>query len=203
MENNTLISHELEEMRAQLGTLKEKLEKQTIINESHIRNSMKSKMSDINRTMTGTIAAGIFALVYCTWYFSYQGCSLAFVIATAVMLAVCLGLTIAQKVSLGRIDFSRGNLVETAEKLGKIKKHYQDWYKIAIPMIIVWLGWTVYEMSEIIGLDTPMGIGFCCGAGIGAIIGGIIGVRINKKVVRKATEILDQITELQQGDATK
>ena len=73
MENNTLISHELEEMRAQLGTLKEKLEKQTIINESHIRNSMKSKMSDINRTMTGTIAAGIFALVYCTWYFSYQG----------------------------------------------------------------------------------------------------------------------------------
>ena len=199
MENNTLISHELEEMRAQLGTLKEKLEKQTIINESHIRNSMKSKMSDINRTMTGTIFAGIFALVYCTWYFSYQGCSLAFIIATAVMLAVCLALTIAQKVTLGRIDFSRGNLVETAEKLGKIKKHYQDWYKIAIPMIIIWLGWTIYEMSGIIGLDTPMGIGFCCGAGVGAIIGGIIGIRINKKVVRKATEILDQIAELQQG----
>ena len=64
-----MISHELEEMRAQLGTLKEKLEKQTIINESHIRNSMKSKMSDINRTVTGTIIAGVFALVYCTWYF--------------------------------------------------------------------------------------------------------------------------------------
>lgn len=199
MENNTLISHELEEMRSQLGTLKEKLEKQTIINETHIRNSMKSKMSDINRTMTGTIFAGIFALVYCTWYFSYQGCSLAFIIATAVMLAVCLALTIAQKVTLGRIDFSRGNLVETAEKLGKIKKHYQDWYKIAIPMIIIWLGWTIYEMSGIIGLDTPMGIGFCCGAGVGAIIGGIIGIRINNKVIRKATEILDQIAELQRG----
>ena len=119
------------------------------------------------------------------------------------MLAVCLALTIAQKVTLGRIDFSQGNLVETAEKLSKIKKHYQDWYKIAIPMIIVWLGWLIYEMNGIIGLNTPMGIGFCCGAGIGAIIGGIIGVRINKKVVRKATEILDQITELQQGDATK
>ena len=55
MENNTLISHELEEMRAQLGMLKDKLEKQTIINETHIRNSMKSKMSDINKTVTGTI----------------------------------------------------------------------------------------------------------------------------------------------------
>ena len=57
MENNTLISHELEEMRAQLGMLKDKLEKQTIINETHIRNSMKSKMSDINKTVTGTIIA--------------------------------------------------------------------------------------------------------------------------------------------------
>lgn len=197
MENNTLISHELEEMRAQLGTLKEKLEKQTIINESHIRNSMKSKMSDINKTITGTIVAGIFALVYCTLYFYHQGCSFAYITATAIMLIACIVITIAQRVNLGRIDFSQGNLVETAEKLGKLKKHYQDWYKIAIPMIIVWLGWTIYEMSGIIGLDTPMGIGFCCGAGVGVIIGGIVGMRINKQVVSKATEILDQIAELQ------
>ena len=200
MENNTLISHELEEMRAQLGTLKEKLEKQTIINEKHIRNSMKSKMSDINKTITGTIVAGIFGLVYSTWFFYHQGCSLTYISATAIMLIVCIVITIVQRVNLGRTDFSQGNLVETAEKLSKLKKHYQDWYKIAIPMIIIWLSWTIYEMSGIIGLDTPMGIGFCCGAGIGVIIGGIIGIRINNKVVRKATEILDQIKEIQRGE---
>ena len=189
----------MEEMRAQLGTLKEKLEKQTIINERHIRNSMKSKMSDINRTVTGTIIAGIFALVYCTWYFAYQGCSLTYIIGTGVMLAVCLGITIVQKVSLGRMDFSQRNLIETAEKLSKIKNHYQNWYKVAIPMLTIWLGWTIYEMSDIIGLDTPMGIGFCCGALVGMIIGGLIALRINRKVIRKATEILDQIKELQRG----
>ena len=199
MENSTLISHEMEEMRAQLGTLKEKLEKQTIINERHIRNSMKSKMSDINRTVTGTIIAGIFALVYCTWYFAYQGCSLPYIIGTGAMLAVCLVITIVQKVTLGRMDFSQRNLIETAEKLSKIKKHYQNWYKIAIPMLTIWLGWTIYEMSDIIGLDTPMGIGFCCGALGGMIIGGLIALRINRKVIRKATEILDQIEELQRG----
>ena len=199
MENSTLISHEMEEMRAQLGTLKEKLEKQTIINERHIRNSMKSKVSDINRTVTGTIIAGIFALVYCTWYFAYQGCSLLYIIGTGVMLAVCLAITIVQKVSLGRMDFSRGNIIETAEKLSKIKKHYQNWYKIAIPMLTIWLGWTIYEMSDIIGLDTPMGIGFCCGALGGMIIGGLIAFRINRKVISKTTEILDQIEELQRG----
>ena len=199
MENNTLISHELEEMRAQLGMLKDKLEKQTIINETHIRNSMKSKMSDINKTVTGTIIAGVFALCYCTWFFYWQDFSLAFVIATFVMLAVCLGITIAQRVILGKMDFSQGNLVETAEKLSKIKKHYQDWYKIAIPMIIVWFGWMIYEMLSIHGIESPMAIGFCCGALIGGVIGGIIGMRINRKVARKATEILDQIAELQHG----
>ena len=199
MENNTLISYELEEMRAQLGMLKDKLEKQTIINETHIRNSMKSKMSDINKTVTGTIIAGVFALCYCTWFFYWQDFSLAFVIATFVMLAVCLGSTIAQRVILGKMDFSQGNLVETAEKLSKIKKHYQDWYKIAIPMIIVWFGWMMYEMISIHGMESPMAIGFCCGAIIGGILGGILGMRINRKVARKATEILDQISELQQG----
>ena len=199
MENNTLILHELEEMRAQLGMLKDKLEKQTIINETHIRNSMKSKMSDINKTVTGTIIAGVFALCYSTWFFYWQDFSLAFVIATFVMLAVCLGITIAQRVILGKMDFSQGNLVETAEKLSKIKKHYQDWYKIAIPMIIVWFGWMIYEMLSIHGMESPMAIGFCCGALIGGVIGGIIGMRINRKVARKATEILVQIEELQQG----
>ena len=197
MENNTLISHELEEMRAQLGMLKDKLEKQTIINETHICNSMKSKMSDINKTVTGTIIAGVFALCYCTWFFYWQDFSLAFVISTFVMLAVCLGITIAQRVILGKMDFSQGNLVETAEKLSKIKKHYQDWYKIAIPMIIVWFGWMMYEMISIHGMESPMAIGFCCGALIGGVIGGIIGMRTNRKVARKATEILDQIAELE------
>lgn len=197
MENNTLISHELEEMRVQLGMLKDKLEKQTIINETHIRNSMKSKMSDINKTVTGTIIAGVFALCYSTWFFYWQDFSLAFIIATFVMLAVCLGITIAQRVILGKMDFSQGNLVETAEKLSKIKKHYQNWYKIAIPMIIVWFGWMMYEMISIHGLESPMAIGFCCGAIIGGILGGIIGMRINRKVAHKATEILDQIAELE------
>ena len=197
---NTFISHELEEMRSQIGILKEKLEKQNIVNEKHIRKSMKSNMSSINRTVTITIFLGIFALVYCTWFFWQQGCSLAFVISTGIMLAVCLGLTIAQRVNLGRMDFSKGNLVETAQNLGKIKTHYQDWYKIAIPLLVVWFGWMIYEMTDILGLEGPMAIGFFCGAATGVIIGGILGFRINRKIVRKTGEILEQIEELQRGE---
>jgi hypothetical protein len=130
--------------------------------------------------------------------FYINGCSLAFIIATAVMLAVCLGLTIVQKINLGRMmDLSQGNLVETAEKLSKVRTHYKEWYKIAIPMIIVWGGWMIYEMVNVLGVDSPTAIGFYCGAGVGLIIGGIIGARINRKVVQQANEILAQIEELQ------
>ena len=200
MENNTLLSHELEQMRTQIGMLKQKLEQQAIVNDTHIRNSMKSKISDLNRTIGATIFAGIFAVIFAPVTFYVQGCSLIFVIATAIMLAVCLGLTIVQKINLGSMmDLSQGTLVETAEKLSKVRTHYKEWYKIAIPMILVWGGWMIYEMVQVLGIESPTAIGFYCGAGVGLLIGGIIGSRINRKVVRQANEILAQIEELQQS----
>ena len=197
MENNTLISHELEQMRSQIGLLKDKLEKQTIINEQHILKSMRSKMSDINKTVTATIFLGVFALLYCTWFFHSQGYSLAFLITTAVILSVCLGLTIGQRINLGRIDFTKGNLVETAMSLSKIRTHYQHWHKIAIPMMVLWFGWFIYEVLGIYSISSSMAVGLCIGATVGGLIGGFFGFRINRKIVNKATEILEQIEELQ------
>ena len=147
--DNTLLSHELEEMRAQISILKDKLEKQTIVNESHIRLSMKSKVKDLNSTIKGTVAGGIFALIYCPIVFAHLGCSVPFVIVTTVMLAVCLILTIRQKVVLGRLDFSQGNLVEIAQSLGKIRKHYVQWTRLAAPAIVLpWFGWCLYEFRK-------------------------------------------------------
>lgn len=197
MENNTLLSHELEEMRSQISLLKEKLDKQTIVNEEHIRRSMKSKMSDLTRTVAITIFAGVFALVYCTWFFWWQGLSLAFVVATAVMLTVCVALTILQRIRLKIIDFSQSNLVEAARTLAKVKKHYREWHWVAIPMLVVWFGWMMYEIISRLGSE-PYVIGFCCGAVAGGLIGAFIGFRINRKMVRKMSEILKEIEDLQQ-----
>lgn len=196
MENNTLLSHELEEMRSQIGILKEKLEKQTIVNEQHIRRSMKSKMSDLTRTVAITIFAGVFALVYCTWFFWWQDLSLAFTVVTAVMLTVCIALTILQRVRLKSIDLSQSNLVGAAKTLAKIKKHYREWHWVAIPMLVVWFGWLMYEVVSRLGTE-PYVIGFCCGAVVGGLVGGFIGFRINRKMVRKMSEILTEIEDLQ------
>ena len=193
---NRLISHELEEMKIQIDNLKKKLEDQTIVNEKHIRNSFRTKISDINRTVTMTVIAGILALVYCTWCFHFKGLSLAFTIATGLMLAVCVLLTLIQKIQLSRIDISAGNLVETARDISKIRTHYKDWYKTAIPMIIIWFGWMTYEILTRFEM-TPMTIGFLSGAATGGILGGVIGGRINKKIINRTEELLGYIEELQ------
>lgn len=193
---NRLISHELEEMKIQIDNLKKKLEDQTIVNEKHIRNSFRRKISDINRTVTMTVIVGILALVYCTWFFHFKGLSLAFTIATGIMLAVCVILTLIQKIHLSRIDISAGNLVETARDISKIRSHYKEWYKTAIPMIIIWVGWMTYEILIRFGI-TPMTIGFLSGAATGVILGGFVGGRINKKIINRAEELLGYIEELQ------
>ena len=196
MDNNTILSQELEEMRAQVAILKNKLDKQTIINDSHIRNSMKSKRSDMTRIITATIAIGALSVPYCTWIFCKFGFSLYFIIASDIMLAVCLGLTFMQRYTLMKLDFAQGNLVDVAQKLGKVKTHYHEWYKIALPMILIWTSWLVYE--GITKMEQgPIQMGFLTGAVIGILVGGILGFRINRKIVRKSTEILDQIEELQ------
>lgn len=199
MENNRLISDELEQMRSQINILKDKLDKQNIINEKHLRKSMKSKMTDINRTILVPIIAGVFAVPYCTWFFWYMKLSSLFVWATALMLIICLALTILQQIKLKGLDFSKGSLIATAEQLQKVRRHYSQWPWIAIPTIIIWVAWLEYEMITKFG-NEPYVIGFSCGAALGIIIGGIIGARVNRKIIRRTTEILDQIEELQKGE---
>ncbi|MBR6732178.1 MAG: hypothetical protein IKL91_05645, partial [Bacteroidales bacterium] len=107
--------------------------------------------------------------------------------------------TIYQQIRLRSIDFSKDNLVRTAELLNRIKKHYRQWQWVAIPVVVLWIMWLIYEMVSTLGTETYV-IGFCCGALVGGMIGGIIGLRVNRKVIRKTSEILEQIEELQNGE---
>lgn len=196
MENNNILFNELESMRSQIDALKKKIEKQTIVNGEHIRRSMTHKTSDIKRVVGWAIFMGVFALVYCTWFFWKMQLSTVFVVLTAVMLAVCLILTIVQKVQLSKVDYSSGNLLETAQVMSKMRSHYKNWYFIAVPMLLVWYGYLLYELFRIYSEQEWL-IYFVAGSAVGVVIGGIIGVRMNNKVVRGTEQILSQIDELQ------
>ena len=119
-----------------------------------------------------------------------------FIIATDIMLAVCLVLTFKQRYTLKNLDFAQGNLLDVAAKLNKVKTHYHEWIKTAIPMIVVWGSWLIYEVFKYMD-PSPMRTGFISGVVAGIVLGGFFGFRINRKIVDKSNEILCQIKELQ------
>ena len=199
MESERIYSQEFEEMRSQIEILKGKLDKQAIINDSHIRSSMSAKMSDMTRMITTCIVVGCLSVPYSTFIFYKYGFSELTILLTDILLVVCIALTVWQNFKLKRIDFSYGNLVDVAETLNKVKTHYSNWTKfIAFPLILAWwllVGYEVLTTMEPGSMQT----GFLFGISVGVLIGSIIGLRINRKIIRKSTEILNQIDDLQRS----
>ena len=150
----------------------------------------------MTRIISTTIIIGALAMPYCTWIFTKLGFSMYFIIATDIMLAVCLVLTFKQRYTLKNLDFAQGNLLDVAAKLNKVKTHYHEWIKTAIPMIVVWGSWLIYEVFKYMD-PSPMRTGFISGVVAGIVLGGFFGFRINRKIVDKSNEILCQIKELQ------
>ena len=87
MENNIT----LEAMKSELASLKEKLDRQTIISEEHIRRSMKDKVCMI-KTQTAILGIiGVAGIVYCSWILHMElGLSLALTLFTDIFLAAAI-----------------------------------------------------------------------------------------------------------------
>lgn len=192
---------ELEQMRAQLGILKQKLEKQDIVNERLMRRSMKSKMSWINKYLIIAIFAipfvafsmlpMVFQMGISWWWYGFT-------------LVIITGSVIADwYVNYLRDDvFMKGNLVETAERLTRMKSLRLRQTLIGLGVVVVWLAWLFYELytkTHAAGNDTVehvMGLGYMYGGGIGAVVGLIIGLRLFFKMQRTNDEIINDIEEL-------
>ena len=89
---------------------------------------------------------------------------------------------------------TRNNLVEVRKKMARAKKFDADWLFFGIPMIIVWLGWFVYEVykqdNDVV--SNPLLWGGC----VGAVIGAIVGFSIHFKTQRQYQEIISQIEDI-------
>ena len=85
---------DLENMREQMNTLKSKLDKQTILSDRFIRQSMNKTASNISRRYNVIMALSVFMIPYGYWVFvKLCGFSLAFWIATSIFMLVCGGAT--------------------------------------------------------------------------------------------------------------
>ena len=186
---------ELEEMRQQLTTLKNKLDQQEIVNDRLIRHSMKNTAGNIKRTYIWLIILSVLMVPYGYWAFVVLShFSIAFWIATSILMLVCGGATYYNKRKLGDSNLMTNNLVDVRKKIASAKKFDADWLFFGIPAIILWLSWFFYEVYKQ-NNDLLMHPLFWAGC-VGGTIGAVIGFSIHFKTQRQYQGIIDQIEDL-------
>lgn len=182
----------LEEMREQLSILKQKLNNEQIINERLLRESCRSKASTFRHSIILTVVSAVFVIIMV--FVSFRpllGFSWPFCIATIVMMIFCVFMTYWDHRNVGEDSFN-GDLLTAAQNVRDLRRRYQKWLYVAIPMIIVWYSWMVWEMWGI----CPDRITFyimVISTFIGGVVGGIIGNVMRRKVIRVCNDIISQI----------
>ena len=187
---------ELQELRKQFNLIDEKLDKQRIINEELLRESMTSKLSRVekwyqNRFRTSAIAAPIAGVVFLTQFadqgFPYWGFCLL-IIATGILEVI---LNKRAYKALDAANLPSMSMTEATEHVAR-HKHLRKVANsiLALPLIVL-IVWTILIASDFAWNPTVITITvFAMGVTVGL---GITQQRANKK---RLDEVLQQIEKL-------
>ena len=191
MENEKL---EMEQMKSELASLRYILAERLQVEDRSIRNAMAIQTDHINRKAVFIVVLSLVTMVTAPGIFSgMNGLSVAFSVATDVMLGISAGCTVAMHWPMWRINWATDNLLTVAETVQNFRRQYVLWPRIGIPMCCLWLLWLLWELY---GADDDTFWIMASGTMIGALIGGFCGLSMNRHIVRSADELLREIDAL-------
>ena len=186
---------ELENMRQQMATLKKKLEKQEIVNDRIIRQSLKHSTSNINRRYIITCIVCLAMIPYGYWAFvKLNGSSIGVWVTMSILMLISFVYTVYTGRHLHNSKLYDRNLVDARKKVAQAKRLDYEWLKFGIPAAILWLGYFLYDQYLQMAGDNFlffMITMIVCGT-----IGGLIGYKIHCRNQNNYQEIIDQIEDI-------
>lgn len=193
MENSEINNSELETMRAQIALLKDKLDKETIVSEKLLRDTMRHKARTINNNAWISVVASIFVIFWSLTFLPSEGFSWWFVAATILMMLVCDFFTWKYHKDVNAKTMS-GDLLTVAKVMKQLRDNYKKWLKYSIGLIAVWFVWFAVEYCILLS-DWRVALFMIIALLVGLAIGGFIGLKMHNSVIRNAEEIISQIEE--------
>lgn len=201
METNNNNINELEQLREQMSIFKDKLNKQQIINDQLVRNTMKSKLSWIKNFVWGEIIIIPILLLGMAVFHAGTGLSWWLYGFLAIgLIADATGDFIINRIPKGQL--LSGDLVETTKRLVKMKKQRTSWFIIGLIFVTIWLVWFIVELV----LKTDPGCALpdhnlviaimAIAVAVGGVIGGIVSWFIFRKMQRTNNDIIDQLKQI-------
>ena len=205
METNNNMT-ELEQMREQMAAFKNRLDKQQIINERLVRNSMGSKMSWIKNFVWIEIAILPLLLLFFAQVFHVEmGLSWwLFAFLAIGTIADVIGDYIIN--CIPKSQLMSGDLVETSQRLMKMKKQRGIWFAVGMVFVTIWLVWFIIEivMRLNIGSKCPdhnfAALVIIIGLAVGAIVGYILAWLLFRKMQKTNSELIAQIEQVTHED---
>lgn len=192
-------NNELEIMRSQMASFKKQLEQQEIINSRIMSESMKKKFSWIKKMIIGEIIL-IPIFLYLAFAAKYNFNLSWWSVVTFVILLLC-DIWCDYDINMRAIkdsDYSRDNLIDTIEKLVKMKQRRTKQAAIMLITLIGLIIWLSIEISlHLMSIDAATGM---WGVFYGGVVGGVIGIAVSWWIYRKMQktndEMIKQIEEI-------
>jgi len=186
----------LQEMQQQMQQLREKLQDQMIVNDQLLRRSYAQNTHRLKFKSRLPIVAGL-AGIALTPCIHTLGFSTPFIIFTVVLLAAAVVADICIT-TLIPDDMGR-DLVTAAQDLARYHRIMKKWLRYGLPLLAVWLGVFIYEISrntELVSHDMVLPI--CIGSAIGICLGLFAGLKTRRNILDISQELLSQIEQLRQ-----
>ncbi len=200
---NTQDINQLEEMRSQMAILQSKLNKETIINERLLRESMKHNYSTIDNYLKLQLC--LLPLIFIGFPLLILYFGLSWYPAIFLFIISVYAVIFDRKINRLKEDaFSSENLISTALRLQRAKKlsFYEMW--INMPLALVWFIWFMVDFMQHFMHDftslPPEAWGGIIGGLIGAACGFIYDFQQYNKQQKTRQQIIDQINELKGGE---
>ena len=192
-------NNELEIMRSQMASFKKQLEQQEIINSRIMSESMKKKFSWIKKMIIGEIIL-IPIFLYLAFAAKYNFNLSWWSISTFIILLLC-DVWCDYDINMRAIknsDYSRDNLVNTMEKLLRMKQRRTKQTAIMLTATIVMSIWLLIEIGfHLIAINADTGMWLVLyGGGTGAFIGVVAAWWIYRKMQKTNDEMIKQIEEI-------
>ena len=185
-----------EEMRNQFAILKDQLQKQEIVSDRLIRETMKMRNKDISSTKRMVYGCAVACMLIVPLNFYTNAWSLPFTIFTCLMVIFCAVATYYFHKPVEELNFMRDDFVTVARVMARFKKQYDNWLHYVSPVIIIpFLGWACYEFAWKNGIEGINPWLLTIPIFVGAGIGFLIGYHFHRKAVNAAQDIIDQIEE--------
>ena len=201
--NNNSDFNELEQLREQMNSFKNRLDKQQIINERLVRNSMGSKMSWIKNFVWIEIIIVPIVLFIMAGFHASAGLSWwLFGFLAAGLIIDATGDFIINRIPKSQL--LSDDLVATSQRLVKMKKQRTKSFIAGMIFMIIWLVWFIFEIvlrldckNQLPNHNTVVAI-MVISILVGALIGGIVAWLIFRKMQKTNNQIIEQINQVTQ-----